>query len=540
MVLIMLSLNMLQHGLSDYIIGKPIPNNQKFLNYCVLEHPDLPDDPTKLCLSTPTELIYVLDHLPPQKLEQFTFVVAGYSPALRPYLDRENLTILQVNLGLAQLLNKIIDMEHAYDAWTFDMNKSLYIDTSLPSIVASAARISQSDCLLLDMTFQITVCARVIDCPFLREYEEGNVIADTPICTNNTPDWVEREEWAMRLIPIFVHGELACYLLIAVLAERRTPFIEDLYHKLSRYVTAYVERFQSGGGDGMTAFLCRILDGKLTDSEEILRQAKKLRMQLLRYYRVIVIASQRGNERLSPFFAQGLHLIFPNSIIFSYQNHIVILTQSESYSNSFSFDSERLVALLKQYQCVACIGGQTKWLASLRPLYVQAKGVLKYFDVFSNDPDCRIWFYEDFAIYQTMELCAAYCQDYFHNDVLYLCHPGTVSLWNCDTANGTNYCDILEYYLNHNCNLTLTAKALHFHRNTLYNKLKKIEEILDCDIQNPSLHLRILFSLTFLRYVRLYMKRTDFYAHRRRVPSTAELLRDDTEKPRQRTDGQPG
>lgn len=43
---------------------------------------------------------------------------------------------------------------------------------------------------------------------------------------------------------------------------------------------------------------------------------------------------------------------------------------------------------------------------------------------------------------------------------------------------------LLETYLNENCNITVTAEKLFLHRNTLKYRIKKIEELLNCDLHN--------------------------------------------------------
>lgn len=47
-----------------------------------------------------------------------------------------------------------------------------------------------------------------------------------------------------------------------------------------------------------------------------------------------------------------------------------------------------------------------------------------------------------------------------------------------------NLIEILETYLNENCNITVTAEKLFLHRNTLKYKIKKIEDLLNCDLHN--------------------------------------------------------
>jgi sugar diacid utilization regulator len=55
---------------------------------------------------------------------------------------------------------------------------------------------------------------------------------------------------------------------------------------------------------------------------------------------------------------------------------------------------------------------------------------------------------------------------------------------NDDKNKDTNLIQILEMYLNENCNITVTAEKLFLHRNTLKYKIKKIEDLLNCDLHN--------------------------------------------------------
>ncbi|AGX41875.1 PucR family transcriptional regulator [Clostridium saccharobutylicum] len=65
----------------------------------------------------------------------------------------------------------------------------------------------------------------------------------------------------------------------------------------------------------------------------------------------------------------------------------------------------------------------------------------------------------------------------------YLDALGSIS--NSDDKNKDgNLLKILETYLNENCSITVTAEKLFLHRNTLKYKIKKIEELLECDLHN--------------------------------------------------------
>ena len=58
-----------------------------------------------------------------------------------------------------------------------------------------------------------------------------------------------------------------------------------------------------------------------------------------------------------------------------------------------------------------------------------------------------------------------------------------------------NLIEILETYLNENCNITVTAEKLFLHRNTLKYKIKKIEELLNCDLHNFDDCLKVKIAL---------------------------------------------
>ncbi|WP_209123768.1 PucR family transcriptional regulator ligand-binding domain-containing protein [Alkalihalobacillus sp. BA299] len=53
----------------------------------------------------------------------------------------------------------------------------------------------------------------------------------------------------------------------------------------------------------------------------------------------------------------------------------------------------------------------------------------------------------------------------------------------------------LEFFLNHNCQISETAKSMYIHRNTVIYRLKKCEEILGRDIKNSDETLRLRMAL---------------------------------------------
>lgn len=71
---------------------------------------------------------------------------------------------------------------------------------------------------------------------------------------------------------------------------------------------------------------------------------------------------------------------------------------------------------------------------------------------------------------------------------------------NWDAKNDSELFNSLRVYLDTNCNGTIAAEKLHIHKNTLYYRLKQIEDIILLDFTNPHLCdcLRISYYLSEL------------------------------------------
>ena len=83
-------------------------------------------------------------------------------------------------------------------------------------------------------------------------------------------------------------------------------------------------------------------------------------------------------------------------------------------------------------------------------------------------------------------------------DGRHLCHPGVVQLYVYDLKNKTNLLETLKTYLECGENAVQTAQNLYIHRNTLYQRLKKINGIIHTNLDNANIRLFIMMSYTFV------------------------------------------
>ncbi|MDO4290638.1 MAG: helix-turn-helix domain-containing protein [Eggerthellaceae bacterium] len=79
-----------------------------------------------------------------------------------------------------------------------------------------------------------------------------------------------------------------------------------------------------------------------------------------------------------------------------------------------------------------------------------------------------------------------------------LCPPGLINLMDYDRDKGCDLCHTLHVFLRNNMQITETARQLFMHRNTLLNKLHKIDNILLIDLNDPDARLLLLLSFKIL------------------------------------------
>lgn len=86
-----------------------------------------------------------------------------------------------------------------------------------------------------------------------------------------------------------------------------------------------------------------------------------------------------------------------------------------------------------------------------------------------------------------------------HNTPLNLLHPDLGVLRAYDTAHGTAFYETLFVFLSHERNLVKTANALYIHRNSLVYRVKRIEELIKADLNDPQERMYLLLSFYLCR-----------------------------------------
>ncbi|MBQ3504525.1 MAG: helix-turn-helix domain-containing protein [Oscillospiraceae bacterium] len=127
------------------------------------------------------------------------------------------------------------------------------------------------------------------------------------------------------------------------------------------------------------------------------------------------------------------------------------------------------------------------WIFEATPIYYkQACSAFELGEIYNPSNWCYL--FEDVALRYFM---------HYGSSVIpprHLCHPALVELHRYDVANGTDLLRTLETYVGNNCNAVTASNLLFIHRNTFYQRLARIQELLNLNLDNADVRLYLQLS----------------------------------------------
>jgi len=277
---------------------------------------------------------------------------------------------------------------------------------------------------------------------------------------------------------------------------------QDCYHRtLNQKATKAGDLFVN---QAFQSLLSDILDSKITDSEEIKKYLDKNNLSFTKYCGVYAMRFNSSTHTGSiawNYLTSAMQQIFPSSYTATY-NDIIIIIDKHTYSGeTFRVNQEAIKPLLEQYDGFFGVGNVCGHLISVPAVYSQIMACIQY--GMKMNPEERIYYYEDYAMYQVVALALEAANRNMHTrNPVHLMNNEAVKVLEYDAKHNDNLLFVLDNYLRHNCNLKETSDALFIHRNTLRNKIEKIEEIMGTRLGNPTLEERLRFSCTTYKYIK--------------------------------------
>ena len=196
-----------------------------------------------------------------------------------------------------------------------------------------------------------------------------------------------------------------------------------------------------------------------------------------------------------------LKALIPNCTATVHNKEIIMLiTYTERQFNN-PYDLEQITKVLEKYDGYMGISNGTRLLNSLKGLYQLTSRIITLACEMKISAPDRIFPYERLGTFAVIDLCArAFYEHIDDGDIMFLAHPAIIALTRYDHGNNDNLREVLYFYLLNDRSIANTASAIFMHRNTVMNKVRKINQLLGLDLEDGHLRQRLMFSCQLIHY----------------------------------------
>ncbi len=220
----------------------------------------------------------------------------------------------------------------------------------------------------------------------------------------------------------------------------------------------------------------------------------------LRTYKRICVAPIQNNLPINAdidVLASAIQTVLPNSVYVLFDNYIVLLSSENRISDLESNDA--LNDFLKHSLLKLGVSGVFEDENNIKDYYESAKLALRM--GMRNDPSKTIFCYEDYIIPDIIDMVAQ------HRNLHLLCFKPVIDLLKYEISTEDkdhSLINTLFSYLNNSMSVQKTCEELFIHRNTLYYRLQKIKDIMQCDFAEYPNAVAIGITMQILRYLKVY------------------------------------
>lgn len=183
-------------------------------------------------------------------------------------------------------------------------------------------------------------------------------------------------------------------------------------------------------------------------------------------------------KQMSPdYLCQALRKRVPALIVFRFEDYLVGVADFTNTPAASEHFEERLKESLDKLGLRAGISNRFHHLRNIRSYYQQALCALEL--GVTAAPAACAYFFRDHALRYLMVNSSGVFPS------KYLCPTGLLALQRYDKTSDVDYWKTLRCYLDAERSIAHTSKALNIHRNTMVQRIERIESILEMDLNDP-------------------------------------------------------
>lgn len=473
--------------------------------------------------------------------QELVILSSGTSTELESLKLPLGITLMCFNLDLITLYNKVHHYVHEFFSWDREIERAMYTNNSLQALLDQANIHMKTSMAILNAGYRVLAFSRneeivepILDpmCESgMMNYEMVKTItlnlADQgmDLSSQDEVEYLAPHSGYYSFIWNITYNDKIVGRFIMILKQTEpSPFYRDFGRVIREHITEFFTNDHAvhfSQNEMIGNLVTDIIEGRITSETVLNERLKPLEFAFSNYYHLLIVHFPDVFAPNANRVAGAAHInlpwnyvisqfeqVFPFSNIITYKNELIILHRKSTYSPTLTLKNETAVLkLLKQYNGYIMLGNCSKFIFSMGSLYYITQDAFRLAREMNSDNDVRIFSYEDYSLYQTIEAAVTglMTKNGMSNPV-YLCPPALINLYRYDKKNGTDFCHILRTYLNCDRNASETARILYMHRNTMLYNISKIESILGESLDNVRLKARLFFGFYVIDYVEKYLK----------------------------------
>ena len=240
-----------------------------------------------------------------------------------------------------------------------------------------------------------------------------------------------------------------------------------------------------------------LLEGKINDPDNLKSKIKISGLTFSKYLKVVVFETRQVTADELPLnYIKGFFVnSFKNAFSVFYEGYYFAIISSEK---DYVIKETQMTKLETFSNDIKMLCGISRTFTSLLDTRLNFQQAVESINSGKRaNPSQNIFSYENIVMQHIISICEK------EAPLKSFCLPNLDKLRLYDASKGTDFYNTLHFFANKFNNPTELAKDLNLHRNTLYYRIKKIEEILEIDLNNTDNLFRVYFSFKILEYMGL-------------------------------------
>jgi hypothetical protein len=314
------------------------------------------------------------------------------------------------------------------------------------------------------------------------------------IYLNTTPNIYYSKIYKCRYIhcAIIIKDKSAIHVLVDELDnafdDGILPIVQTFINAVTRHIKVFPEFYQPRVQ--LSTIICSILDGENVPRFVLQTALPHVNWSESDTYAVSILSETTYGELVMiNRICSTLSDKILSSFCFQYKSNVAVLvtnlTKSTITSVQLSGEIEKFIG----GGFVCCVSMPFQGISKMYDYYTQTMAALKY-ALLDNRTICHA---QEYAL----RIMTEQLQSISWLDSL-VC-PAIYMLLQYDRENNSNFFETLRAYLRCGGVISITAKTLNVHRNTLIYRLERIKELVGTDIDNPDVREYLILSYLMIR-----------------------------------------